>query len=212
MTKKPNLRHEKRLWRQGYSFVAGVDEVGRGAWAGPLVAVAVVILPSQISADQTSFSLVRDSKKLSPHQREKIFNQLSKNINWTVGVVSNQEIDNLGLSKANRLAIERAVKKLKPAADYILTDYVAGQEEFLGKCPVKNIINGDAGVFSIALASIMAKVYRDRLMINLDKKYPGYDLAQNKGYGTSRHIKNLELLGPCKLHRLTYRPLRQRLL
>jgi ribonuclease HII len=201
----PNFRLEKQLWRQGYSIIAGVDEVGRGAWAGPIVAAAVVVPKLR----QPWFNLVRDSKIISAKIRQHIFDLLPNKLPWALGIVNNVEIDEIGIAEANRRAIKLAIVHLKTTPSYVLSDYVYGLTEVTRGCRTKVIIDGDAKVFSIALASIIAKVKRDQLMIEMDKQYPCYGFAQHKGYGTRQHEAALKKHGPCLIHRRTYRPIKQ---
>jgi ribonuclease HII len=203
-----SLKHEHSLWQKGYKLVAGVDEVGRGSWAGPIVAGAVAIEHKKLSQlkKQSWFKQVADSKLLTPQKRETIFKACEKKVIWSVGVVNNKEIDKIGIGSANRRVIHLAVNNLPRKPNYILTDYVAKLANEVAGIPTKVLVDGDAKVFSIALASIMAKVYRDRLMIKYHAKYPGYGFAQNKGYGTAQHLVVLKKLGPSPLHRRSYRP------
>ena len=207
---KPNLRQENKLWRLGFRTVVGVDEVGRGAWAGPLVAAAVVMLIK--FKKKPWHKLVNDSKKLSPQLRQKIFDLAINEVDWATGLVTSQTIDKIGVAEANKLAVKLAIKNLKKTPDFILMDFIARFSTSISGKPTKVIIKGDAKVFSIALASVIAKVSRDQLMIKYETKYPGYGFAQYKGYGTRQHLLALKKLGPCPIHRRTYRPLRQSLL
>ncbi len=203
---KVNFSSEKKLWVAGYKTIVGVDEVGRGAWAGPIVAAAVVVNIKKISG-QPWLGQVKDSKKLSPLARAKIYHSACAQVAWAIGVVSNQEIDKLGIGAANVKAVTLAVKNLKPRGQYVLADYIVGWKGRIAGLPTKTIIKGDGKIFSIALASIIAKVTRDRIMMHLDKKYPSYFFNKNKGYGTLEHSTSLKKRGPCRAHRLTYRPL-----
>lgn len=208
---KPNFRQENKLWKQGYRLVAGVDEVGRGAWAGPLVAAAVV-MKEKDRHQQSWHKLVRDSKELSVHSREKLFDLVKSRVSWSVGVISNQTIDANGLAEANKQVFIEAVKNLEPKPDFILTDFIANLGDTITDKPARSVVDGDAHIFSIALASVIAKVYRDRLMVAYETKYPGYGFAKHKGYGTKVHAAALAKLGPCLLHRQTYRPIKDSLL
>lgn len=186
--------------------MAGVDEVGRGAWAGPIVAAAVV-MPFK-SSYASWHKLVQDSKKLSAQTRQRIFDLAKDEIDWAVGLVSSRAIDELGLARANKTAVTLAVSHLKLKPDFVLADYIAHLGATIANKPAQTIIRGDARVFSIALASIFAKVHRDRLMEEYDRIHPGYGFAEHKGYGTRRHAKALHSLGPCLIHRRTYRPVK----
>lgn len=205
-----SLKQERKLWQQGYKLIAGVDEAGRGAWAGPIVAAAVA-LPRNYKT-KPWHKLVNDSKKLSAKTRQNVFSLATQEVAWAVGLVTNQEIDKIGIAEANKQAVKRAVNNLPVKPEFILLDYIARfGDKVLGK-PARAIIKGDANVFSIALASIIAKVTRDNLMVAYAKKYSGYGFAAHKGYGTRAHWLALQKLGPCPSHRLSYRPLKRVLL
>lgn len=210
---KPSWWYECALWRQGYRRVAGVDEVGRGAWAGPIVAAAVSLTPRLAAAIKIRpwFGKVNDSKLLSPVVREKIFVELRHLVPWAVGVVSSKQIDAMGIADANRRAVALAVAKLKPRPAFVLTDYVAKLGFEVAGIPALALVDGDAKVYAIALASIVAKVHRDRLMCGYGRKYPGYGLAEHKGYGTALHARSLRQFGVLPIHRRTYRPVVQAL-
>jgi ribonuclease HII len=201
---KPSFTEEKLIWEQGYRYVAGVDEVGRGALMGPVVAAAV-ILPENFKAKWKS--KIRDSKRLSPDVREYLYKSIKeKAISYAVGASSSEVIDMLGIAKATRLAMIDAVKQLIPQPHYLLIDYVTLYETSL---PQKGIKYGDSLCFSIACASIVAKVTRDRMVTEMDKEFPGYGFAGHKGYGTEEHIKCLKEKGPCKLHRRSFSPVKE---
>jgi len=197
----PSFAEEKKLEAEGYRFIAGIDEAGRGALAGPVVAAAVII-PLQIDAPWQN--QVRDSKQLTPTRRELLFSSISEIATATgTGTVSHEVIDKRGIVTATRLAMQMAIARLSPAAETLLIDYMSLPEVSL---PQKGIVKGDSLCFSIACASIIAKVTRDRLMIELDQTYPGYGLARHKGYGTREHITCLRRLGPSPIHRQTFSP------
>jgi ribonuclease HII len=162
-----SLKHERSLWQKKYKLVAGVDEVGRGSWAGPIVAGAVILEQKKIPQlkKQSWFKQVADSKLLTPQKRETIFKACEKKVIWSVGVVNNKEIDKVGIGSANRRVIHLAVNNLPRKPNYIMADYVSKLGDKVAGIPTKVLVDGDAKVFSIALASIMAKVYRDRLNI-----------------------------------------------
>ena len=200
----PSLIYEQRLWGQGYRYVAGLDEAGRGAWAGPVVAAAV-ILPADLPGLAEHLVGVRDSKQLSPARREMLLEVIqAQALAWAVGQVPSAEIDALGIVPATRQAMHQALADLSPAADYALIDYLPLPALDL---PQSSLPKGDARVLSIAAASIVAKVLRDRLMVRLDDRYPGYGFARHKGYGTPQHRVALQSLGPCAIHRLSFAPL-----
>jgi ribonuclease HII len=199
----PNLDEEDKLKSQGYELIAGIDEVGRGALAGPVVAGAV-ILPRP--ANLSWFGLVRDSKELNYKKRESLFDLINKEaIAVGIGIVPPQVIDSINILKATRLAMMQAVKKLPKQPNFLLIDRLS-----LSQCPIPQmgITRGDKSCLSIACASIIAKVTRDRMMEELDIMYPGYGFAQHKGYGTGRHISCLQKLGPSPIHRLYFAPVR----
>jgi len=199
----PNLDEEDKLKSQGYELIAGIDEVGRGALAGPVVAGAV-ILPHP--ADLPWFGLVRDSKELDSRKRESLFDLINEEaIAVGIGIVPSQVIDSINILKATRLAMMQAVEKLSKQPNFLIIDRLS-----LSQCPIPQmgITRGDKTCLSIACASIIAKVTRDRIMEELDIKYPGYGFAQHKGYGTRKHISCLRKLGPSPIHRLYFAPVR----
>ena len=190
------LAFEQRARCHGYRLIAGIDEAGRGALAGPVVAAAV-ILPSGIRIDG-----VDDSKKLSPQKRERLFDTImAQALRVGVGMAGHQVIDRINILQATRLAMQEAVGKLSPPPDYLLID---GNTTIASPLPQKAIVKGDALSLSIAAASIIAKVSRDRLMRELDLKYPGYGFAGHKGYGSADHLEAIRRLGPSPIHRLTF--------
>jgi len=200
---KPSFAEERSLEAQGYQLIAGIDEVGRGALAGPVVAAAV-ILPCGIDAPW--LDQVKDSKLLSPAKRELLFHKIHQiAISIGISLAPPEVIDAQGIIKATRLAMKLAIDRLSPPPESLLIDYMRLPEVPL---PQKGITNGDKLCFSIACASIIAKVARDRLMIELDKIYPGYGLAQHKGYGTEKHLSCLRQLGPSPIHRQSFKPVR----
>jgi ribonuclease HII len=198
---KPSFAEEKDLRAQGFIYIAGVDEVGRGALLGPVMAAAV-ILPENLKARWKS--RVRDSKQLSPQEREYLYDYIiGAVVSFGIGSSSNDVIDSVGIAKATRLAMLSAIRQLTPQPQFLLIDYVKLDESML---PQKGIVHGDSLCFSIACASIIAKVTRDRLVTAMDNEYPGYGLAAHKGYGTEQHIKCLRDKGPCRLHRRSFSP------
>ncbi len=198
---KPTFSEEKALRVQGYGLIAGIDEVGRGALMGPVMAAAV-ILPEKFKGRWKS--KVRDSKQLSFKDREYLYNFIcDAAISYGIGSSSNDEIDSMGIAKATRIAMVKAVKQLDPQPQFLLIDYVKLKESYY---PQKGIVDGDCLCFSIACASIIAKVTRDRLVIEMDKEFPGYNFASHKGYGTEEHLARLHDKGPCALHRRSFSP------
>ena len=192
------LLSERQLRAEGFSWIAGVDEAGRGPLAGPVVAAAVV-LPS----DVPELPGVFDSKQLSETEREELFEALYALPGIRIGVASAdaEEIDRLNILRATHEAMRRAVAKIAEA-DFVLVDGLPVQFTL----PSKNIVKGDAKCASIAAASIIAKVTRDREMVQLDEIYPGYGFAKHKGYGTAEHLGALKKLGPSPVHRKSFRP------
>ena len=201
--RKPSFNEEKLLKAQGYRNIAGIDEAGRGALAGP-VSAAAVILPSRVKGSW--LRQVRDSKQLTPRKREILFDQIKEAaVAFGVGLVHSVEVDAIGIAPATRKAMKLAVEQLSPGADYLLIDYFKVPEI---KLPQKGIKFGDSISFSIACASILAKVTRDRLMVEMDEIHNGYGLARHKGYGTREHVECITRLGPSGAHRLTFSPIK----
>ena len=200
----PGLALERRQWRQGRRWVAGLDEVGRGAWAGPVVAAAV-ILPSDRPALRAALHGVTDSKLLSARQRERLFDAIHA-VALAVGVggAGANEVDRAGLLPATRAAMQRAVAMLNPQPQALLVDAV--DLRAVVPLPQQWPIHGELRSLSIAAASIVAKVYRDQWMVGLDQRCPGYGFARHKGYGTAQHMAALAQLGVCDAHRLSYAP------
>lgn len=197
----PTRKEENSLFSLGYKFVAGVDEVGRGALAGPVVAAAV-ILPSSLRASWTK--KVRDSKMLLPRQRDSLKEEILKAaLGVGVGVVEAQFIDSIGIVPSTRLAMQKAIESLPVKTQFVLIDALKLPAV---KIPQKAIIKGDRDCFAIACASIIAKTYRDNLMKELALNFPGYHLEKHKGYGTSLHLRCLAELGPSPVHRMSFAP------
>lgn len=198
------LDTENNLCEQGYRFIAGVDEVGRGPLAGPVVAACVVFDFSQ-PLDEEELSLVKDSKLLSAIQRQKLFGIIKERAAGVgLASVSSQKIDKINILQASLLAMYQSVNKATLKPDFVLVDGKFTIPKL--NHPQTAIIDGDALVFCIAAASIIAKVSRDWLMTEYEKKYPGYGLAQHKGYGTKLHLERLRALGPSPIHRLSFKP------
>ena len=203
-SQRPSLVEERKLEAQGYRLIAGIDEVGRGALAGPVTAAAI-ILPRHLR--KPWLNQVKDSKQLSPTKRELLFHHLHEvAIGIGIGMVQPEVIDAYGIIKATRLAMKLAIDQLSPPPESLLIDYMSIPEV---KLPQQGITNGDGLCLSIACASIIAKVARDRLMIALDTTYPGYGLAHHKGYGTREHIACLHRLGPSPIHRRSFKPVKE---
>jgi ribonuclease HII len=201
---RPSLAEENSLLARGYRLVAGIDEAGRGALAGPVVAAAV-IMPHPL--DTPWSGEVRDCKLLSPARREYLFHHITKvAISVGTGMVPAEIIDSHNIVKATLLAMKQALTQLCQPPEYLLIDHLRLPDVSL---PQKGITNGDRLCFSIACASIIAKVARDRFMVQLDRVYPGYGLAKHKGYGTREHLLYLQQRGPCPIHRRSFRPVRE---
>ena len=190
---------EKRAKAKGFQWIAGTDEVGRGPLAGPVVAAAV-ILPEDADLPE-----IKDSKKLSEKQREHLDRLIKEQaVAWCIASLNEEEIDRLNILEASRQAMQNAVKGLSQPADFVLVDGLPNPRITL---PSEAIVKGDNRSISIAAASIIAKVYRDKLMDEYDTLYPGYGFAANKGYPTEEHMQAVQQQGPCAIHRMTFRPL-----
>lgn len=202
----PSLEFERTLLAVGHRSIAGVDEVGRGSWAGPVVAAAV-ILPLHDPALVQVLAGVRDSKCLQADERERLATSIARvALGIGLGWASHHTIDRDGLSAANRRALHRAVLALHPAPDALLIDYFRLPECAL---PQVAVPHGDARSLSVAAASIVAKTVRDRWMIGCDVRYPGYGFAHHKGYGTASHRRAIALHGISPMHRQSFRPCRE---
>jgi ribonuclease HII len=190
------LALERSFWEAGKQVVVGVDEVGRGSWAGPIM-VGAAVLP----ADRRVYR-VRDSKMLTETERERLFDRIAAwCVGWHVGAASQEECDRLGMAEAQRLAARRAMDGLGLRPDQVLVD---GNWDFVGLGCTRRVIRGDALCLSIATASILAKVTRDRFMRAESAHYPGYDFDSNKGYPCPRHKMALQAYGPTAIHRRTW--------
>lgn len=202
----PTLSYERDLYDSDVSVIAGADEVGRGALAGPLVAAAVVLPPiDNVMQDAGFWTTVRDSKTLSVKTRELLATGvMSRSVCWSIAGIDADEIDQIGLGAANRCAMERAVLGLSHEPEMLLIDAMTIDSSVwqIG------IIDGDALSLSIAAASIVAKVARDALMIDAESRWPQYGFARHKGYGVRKHIEALQLHGSCELHRQCFSPVR----
>lgn len=194
------LSYENKLWEQEVSFVVGVDEVGRGPLAGPVVAAAVMFVPG------SKIPFVDDSKKLTERRREELYDAILAVDGVRYGIVelSAQEVDALNILKATHVAMNRAVQMVD-GAEYALIDGLPVPSFCM---PSEGIVKGDSKSASIAAASILAKVYRDRLMVEYSKEFPGYGFEKHKGYGTKQHLAALKELGVCPIHRRSFAPVR----
>ena len=200
----PHRKHEDYLHEVGFKVICGLDEVGRGAWAGPLVAGAVIL-------NRRLYGL-RDSKLLTAKEREKLARKIRRTSKVGIGEVSIDEVNKLKLTKATQLAFSRAIKNLKVEPDFILFDGLLGlypERATASRTGCRAIKKGDMVCSSIAAASIVAKVYRDRIMRQLDKKIKGYNFSSHKGYGTRLHRERLKKLGMSKFHRHFYQPFKK---
>ncbi len=204
---RPSWRAERALWREGFQRVAGVDEVGRGPLAGPVIAGAVVLplTPSGQIPRQGWMRRLRDSKQLSAAQREALAEEIRARCDWAVMAVSSQVVDQINVLKASQLAMRLAVEALGDAPDAVIID---GRDRLRLRVTQRPVVGADARCISVAAASIVAKVERDRLMCELDGAFPGYGLAENKGYATAEHRAALERLGSSSVHRLSFAPVR----
>ena len=193
------LRYEKELYQAGYQAIAGIDEVGRGPLAGPVVASAVILPPG------CKIKGLNDSKKI-PKKKHMVIYQaiLDQALAVGIGIMDNTVIDQVNIYEATKLAMKEALSKLSLKPDYLLIDAMKLDVEI----PQESIIKGDANSLSIAAASIVAKVTRDKLMADYDKEFPGYDFAKNAGYGTKSHLQGLERNGVTPIHRKTFEPVK----
>lgn len=188
---------ENKLYSEGLKYIAGIDEAGRGPLAGPVVVGIAIMKPDSFIEG------VNDSKKISEKKRELLYEQITNEaIDWSVGIVDQNEIDEINILNATKKALHMAITNLKIKPDRILVDAL----EHMDTCgiPYTSIIKGDAKVYSISAASIIAKVTRDRKMKEYDEIYPEYGFAGHKGYGTAKHIQAIKAYGPCPLHRKTF--------
>ena len=198
---EPDLAFEHRLWKGGLTHIAGLDEAGRGALAGP-VAVGAVILPNQARLSSTLHG-VRDSKQLTRLARERLAPRIQESaLAWSVGFASADEIDSFGIVAATRLAALRSIASLSLTPSYLLTDFRLELPEL--DISQTSLVKGDARCLSIAAASVLAKTARDALMSELDLQYPGYGLGKHKGYGTQFHCQAVKRLGSSAIHRKSF--------
>lgn len=199
---KCSLKRETLLREQGHNLIAGIDEAGRGPLAGPVVAGAAILPP------KFRHKVLRDSKLLSAGQRERLYQELTtrEDVFWSVAVVATEDVDRLNILHATYLAMRLALESLSCEPDHVLID---GRP--VPGFPVVHtaIIDGDNISFSIAAASVIAKVTRDRIMLDFDQQFPAYGFAQHKGYSTALHLERLRLHGPCPIHRRSFFPVQQ---
>ena len=194
-------KYEENLYNEGYKFICGIDEAGRGPLAGPVV-VGAAVMPRD-----SKLEWVNDSKKVTEKRREILYDRITEEaLAWGVGIISEKEIDELNILNATKkglhLALGEVIEKLKQKPDIVIVDALREIDTF--EIPYQSIIKGDATCYSISCASILAKVTRDRIMREWNEVYPMYDFEKNKGYGTADHIKALKQYGPCPIHRRTF--------
>lgn len=205
------LAYERAAWKQGACRVAGVDEAGRGPWAGPLVVVAACIDPSYLEREaKASLSGLTDSKKLSAKQREAFYTLLTTapQVAYATVCIGSVQIDTWNILGATHRGMRMALEQLHPSPDYALIDGLPVPDI---PCPARSLVRGDGLSLSIAAASVIAKVTRDRLMVELDGQHPGYGFTRHKGYGTPEHRAALARLGVSPVHRRSFQPVRERL-
>ena len=203
----PDFSREENLIRRGYGLVAGMDEAGRGPLAGPVVAAAVILKNDPGILGELSEAGVRDSKKVSERRRNFLYTLISeKAVCWGVGIVSEKTIDEINILNAAKLAMRIALDKLEIEPDFLLID----GDFTLGDVSIDQLAvpKADQSVLSVSAASIIAKVTRDRILVEMDGKYPGYGFARHKGYGTKMHLDALAAKGPCEIHRRSFEPIK----
>lgn len=189
--------YENKLYETGLAYIAGIDEAGRGPLAGPVTVGVVIMKP------ESFIEGINDSKKISETKREKLYDEITKEaLDWSVGIVDQNEIDEINILNATKKALTKALDGLKIKPERILVDALEHIET--KGIPYTSIIKGDAKIYSIGAASIIAKVTRDRIMREYDEVYPEYGFAKHKGYGTAAHIEAIKKFGPCPLHRKTF--------
>jgi ribonuclease HII len=201
----PHLGLETPFWQADLPHIAGLDEAGRGAWAGPVAAAAVILPPKPNISKQLEG--VRDSKQMTARQREYWTKEIkARAAAWAVGFASSQEIDAIGIVPSTRLAMQRALEQLNHAPQHLLIDALLLHTIDFSQT---SIIRGDSTSLSIAAASVLAKTARDAVMVSMDNTHPGYTFAHHKGYGTRQHQTALARLGPCEIHRQSFAPIRR---
>ena len=189
--------YEQNLYKSGIQYIAGIDEAGRGPLAGPVVVGIAIMKP------ESFIEGVNDSKKISEKKRETLYDQITNEaIDWSVGIIDQKEIDEINILNATKKALHMAIENLKIRPDRIIVDALQN----IDTCgiPYTSIIKGDAKIYSISAASIIAKVTRDRIMREYDEIYPEYGFAGHKGYGTAKHIQAIKTYGPCPIHRESF--------
>ncbi|NIA18365.1 MAG: ribonuclease HII [Actinobacteria bacterium] len=201
-----DLEEEQNIFSHGYNVIGAIDEAGRGPLAGPVVAACVLMKSDSVPRISDDLLLINDSKKLTAKRREGLFNIITGEFDVGIGMCDHNTIDRINILQASFLAMKKAIGALKQKPDFVILD---------GKFPIPNlsvkqkaIINGDGLVFSIAAASILAKVTRDRIMMEMHEIYPDYGFDRHKGYGTKLHIERLRQFGPSSIHRKSFRPVK----
>lgn len=204
------LEFERDLWSREFTLVAGVDEAGRGPLAGPVVAAAVILPATWADGgfDPRLFDL-NDSKQLTEAQRENFFQIITTHpdLRYAIAIVDAATIDRINILQATHRAMNEALAQLQPQPEHVLVD---GRPVKSMTLPQTALVKGDSRSYSIAAASVLAKVTRDRMMLEFDAKFPGYGFAVHKGYGVPQHLAAIEKLGPCPIHRMTFAPLKQK--
>ena len=201
----PNLDIEQDVRSVQYKYIAGVDEVGRGPLAGPVVSAAVV-LPHDLVGDEDWLSVINDSKKLSESKRQMAYEIISREaVSVAVGITNASTIDSVGILPATISSMFTALRGLEVSPDFVLFDFIP-----LKDCeyPYRTVVKGDTKSYSISAASIIAKVARDELMKEAEEQYPGYGFSGHKGYGTAKHLDAIKRLGPCEIHRRSFAPIK----
>ncbi len=205
-----NLEEEQNIFSQGYNKIGAMDEAGRGPLAGPVVAACVLLESGSAPRISDDLLLINDSKKLTAKRREKLFDIITSEFEFAIGVCDHNTIDRINILQASFLAMKKAIGAIKRKPDFIILD---------GKLPIPNIsisqkaiTGGDRLVFSVAAASILAKVTRDRMMMEAHEAYPGYGFDKHKGYGTKFHMEQLRKFGPSPIHRKSFGPVKDALI
>jgi ribonuclease HII len=198
----PTMKYEKKLWNDGYKYIAGIDEAGRGAWAGPVV-VAAVVLPQ----NHRKIKGVTDSKLISAKKRDELYEKITEQaLDFGIGIIDHRTIDRIGILEATRLGAKEAVDMMAKDIDYLLVDCLDLRKHL--SIEQESIIHGDQIIYSISCASILAKVTRDNLMSNLAGDYSKYEFYKHKGYGTKLHQAKLAEHGVSGIHRRSYKPIK----
>ena len=201
----PNLDIEQDVRSVQYKYIAGVDEVGRGPLAGPVVSAAVV-LPHDLVGDEDWLSVINDSKKLSESKRQMAYEIISREaVSVAVGITNASTIDSVGILPATISSMFTALRGLEVSPDFVLFDFIPLKDS---EYPYRTVVKGDTKSYSISAASIIAKVTRDELMKEADEQYPGYGFSGHKGYGTAKHLDAIKRLGPCEIHRRSFAPIK----